>query len=215
MREETMKETIMMMASMPTSSFMSLRIEDWIEGYKGLFGSREVMEMDFEVRSAMMGSTERWLKVKRREETTKERRRRGRKRYYDIDTAVEDPPTGTPCIDTFIEDEDAPLIIPMNKRKRGAKVAREKVLATAPLKTKRVRRAMKHSKHIVTPYTEGKKKKEKQSIEDNVIIEVVEKEKDQVEEKEAELAPAGLQCDPHSIWKKTHEFPYEQGRRNL
>ncbi|ONK62176.1 uncharacterized protein A4U43_C07F1170 [Asparagus officinalis] len=52
----------------------------------------------------------------------------------DIDTEVEVPPTSTPCIDTFIEDEDAPLIIPMNKRKRDAKVAHAKVLTVAPLK---------------------------------------------------------------------------------
>ncbi|ONK81476.1 uncharacterized protein A4U43_C01F29540 [Asparagus officinalis] len=90
----------------------------------------------------------------------------------------EDPPTGMeinqsenappPAIETSTDDEDAPIVFSraLNKKKRGARGAREKVAAAAPLKRKRCKRAVKPSKWVVTPYTEGKKKKEKDNIGD-------------------------------------------------
>ncbi|ONK71958.1 uncharacterized protein A4U43_C04F14150 [Asparagus officinalis] len=109
-----------------------------------------------------------------------------------------------PAIETSTDDEDAPIVFSrdLNKRKRGARGAREKVAAAAPLKWKRCKRTVKPSKWIVTPYTEGKKKKEKNNIGDKAIIEVVGEEEEQVQENVAELAPARLQSDPHSIWEK-------------
>ncbi|ONK68482.1 uncharacterized protein A4U43_C05F12190 [Asparagus officinalis] len=115
--------------------------------------------------------------------------------YNDIETELEcPPPEEVPPLaaNIFFKDEDAPPIIQMNKRKKDANVP-------SPLKEHRTKRMMKPSKYIVTPYTEGKKKKEKQIMGDKAIIEVVEKEKEQVEEKGAELPPTRLQCDPHSI----------------
>ncbi|ONK72895.1 uncharacterized protein A4U43_C04F24630 [Asparagus officinalis] len=95
----------------------------------------------------------------------------------------------------------------LNKRKRGARGAREKVAAAAPLKRKRCKRTVKPSKWVVTPYTEGKKKKEKDNIRDKVIIEVAGEEEEQVQEKVAELSPARLQSDPHSILEKHMSSP--------
>ncbi|ONK80993.1 uncharacterized protein A4U43_C01F24060 [Asparagus officinalis] len=111
----------------------------------------------------------------------------------------EDAPPPAP--DTSTDDEDAPIRFSraLNKRKRGARGAREKVAAAAPLKRKRCKRTVKPSKWVVTPYTEGKKKKEKDNIGDKAIIEVAGKEEEQMQEKIAELAPARLQSDPHSI----------------
>ncbi|ONK71796.1 uncharacterized protein A4U43_C04F12470 [Asparagus officinalis] len=76
----------------------------------------------------------------------------------------EDAPPPTP--DTSTDDENAPSRFSraLNKRKRGARGAREKVAVAAPLKWKRCRRVVKPSKWVVTPYTEGKKKKEKDNI---------------------------------------------------
>ena len=106
-----------------------------------------------------------------------------------------------PAPDTSTEDEDGPLRFSkaLNKRKRGAKGACEKASAAASLKGKRCRRAVKPSKWVVTPYTKGKKKKEKDNIGDKAIIEVGGEEEAQVQENNAELAPARLQSDPHSI----------------
>ncbi|ONK66485.1 uncharacterized protein A4U43_C06F8670 [Asparagus officinalis] len=92
----------------------------------------------------------------------------------------------------------------LNKRKRGVRGAREKVAAAAPLKRKRCRRA---SKWVVSPYIEGKKKKEKDNIEDKAIIEMTGEEEEQVQEKVAELAPSRLQSDPHSTWEKHMSSP--------
>ncbi|ONK58040.1 uncharacterized protein A4U43_C09F7470 [Asparagus officinalis] len=75
----------------------------------------------------------------------------------DIEREVPQPLPGDvppPEVDIFFKDEYVPLIIKLNKRKRDAKVP-------TPLKKSRAKRTMKPSKHIVTPYTEGKKKKEK------------------------------------------------------
>ncbi|ONK63329.1 uncharacterized protein A4U43_C07F13880 [Asparagus officinalis] len=118
---------------------------------------------------------------------------------YDTETMEikqsEDAPPPAP--DTSTDDEDAPIRFSraLNKRKRGARGAREKVSAAAPLKRKRCIRAVKHSKWVVTPYTEGKKKKEKENIGDKAIIEVAGEEEEQVQEKLVELAPARLQSD--------------------
>ncbi|ONK61422.1 uncharacterized protein A4U43_C08F29740 [Asparagus officinalis] len=108
-----------------------------------------------------------------------------------------------PAPDTTTDDKDAPLTFSMalNKRKRCAKGARAKVFAAAPLKK------MKPSKWVVTPYTGGKKKKEKDNIGNKAIVEVAGKEEEQVQENIAELAPARLQSDPHSIWEKYMSFP--------
>ncbi|ONK58199.1 uncharacterized protein A4U43_C09F9440 [Asparagus officinalis] len=87
-----------------------------------------------------------------------------------------------PAPDTSTEDEDAPLRFSkdLNKRKRGAKEAREKVSAATLLKGKRCRRAVKPSKWVVTPYIEGKKKKEKDNIGDKAIVEVAGEKGEQV-----------------------------------
>ncbi|ONK56148.1 uncharacterized protein A4U43_C10F4640 [Asparagus officinalis] len=79
-----------------------------------------------------------------------------------------------PAPDTSTEDEDAHIkfLRALNKRKRGANRAREKVSDVEPLKGKRCRRAMKPSKWVVTPYTKWKKKKEKDNIGDKAIVEV-------------------------------------------
>ncbi|ONK63322.1 uncharacterized protein A4U43_C07F13810 [Asparagus officinalis] len=92
-----------------------------------------------------------------------------------------------PTIETSTDDEDAPIVFSraLNKRKRDARGAREKVATAAPRKRKRCKRAVKPSKWVVTPYTEGKKKKEKDNIGDKAIIEVVGEEEEQVQEKEA------------------------------
>ncbi|ONK72357.1 uncharacterized protein A4U43_C04F18580 [Asparagus officinalis] len=105
------------------------------------------------------------------------------------------------AIETSTDDEDAPIVFSraLNKRKRGATGAREKVAAAAPPKRKICKRSVKPSKWVVTPYTEGKKKKEKDNIGNKAIIEVVGEEEAQVQEKVAELAPARLQSDAHSI----------------
>ncbi|ONK64323.1 uncharacterized protein A4U43_C07F24490 [Asparagus officinalis] len=87
----------------------------------------------------------------------------------------------------------------LNKRKRGAKGVHAKVSTAAPLKGKTCKRTMKPSKWVVTPYTKGKKKKEKDNIRDKAIVEVAGEEEEQVQEKVAELAPARLQSDHHSI----------------
>ncbi|ONK64067.1 uncharacterized protein A4U43_C07F21750 [Asparagus officinalis] len=91
--------------------------------------------------------------------------------------------------------------------KERCKGAREKVATAAPLKRRRCKRAVKPSKWVVTPYTKGKKKKEKDNIGDKAIIEVAGEEEEQVQEKVAELAPARLQSDPHSIWEKHMSSP--------
>ncbi|ONK77549.1 uncharacterized protein A4U43_C02F7740 [Asparagus officinalis] len=134
-----------------------------------------------------------------------------------IDTLREDTGMGIkqsedappPVPDTLTDDEDAPIVFlrALNKRKRGARGARKKVTAAAPLKRKRCKRAVKPSKWVVTPYTEGKKKKEKDNIWDKAIIEVAGEEEEQVQEKVAELAPAWLQSDPYSIWEKHMSSP--------
>ncbi|ONK64586.1 uncharacterized protein A4U43_C07F27640 [Asparagus officinalis] len=112
------------------------------------------------------------------------------------------PPTAP---NTTTDDEDAPLIFSraLKKRKRGVKGAHAFVSAAAPLKKKRCRREVKPSKWVVTPYTEKKKKKEKDNIGDKAIVEVAGEEEEHVQEKLAELAPARLQSDPHSIWENT------------
>ncbi|ONK66136.1 uncharacterized protein A4U43_C06F4510 [Asparagus officinalis] len=119
----------------------------------------------------------------------------------------EDAPPLIP--DTSTDDEDAPIVFSraLNKRKRSAKGTCEKVAAVAPLTRKRCKRAAKPSKWVVTPYTEGKKKKEKDNIGDKAIIEVAGEEEEQVQEKVAELAPARLQSEPHSIWEKHMSSP--------
>ncbi|ONK62989.1 uncharacterized protein A4U43_C07F10240 [Asparagus officinalis] len=63
-----------------------------------------------------------------------------------------------PAPDTSTEDENAPIRFSraLNKKKRDANVTRAKVSAATPLKG----RVVKPSKWVVTPYTEGKKKKE-------------------------------------------------------
>ncbi|ONK73146.1 uncharacterized protein A4U43_C04F27720 [Asparagus officinalis] len=117
--------------------------------------------------------------------------------------------TPPPAIKTLTDDENTPIKFSraLNKRKRGARGAREKVAAAASLKRKRCKRAVKPSKWVVTPYTEGKKKKEKDNIGDKAIIEVDGEEEEQVQEKVVELAPARLQSDPHSIWEKHMSSP--------
>ncbi|ONK62310.1 uncharacterized protein A4U43_C07F2580 [Asparagus officinalis] len=114
-----------------------------------------------------------------------------------------------PAIETSTDDEDAPIVFSraLNKRKRGVRGAREKVATAAPLKRKRCKRAVKPSKWVVTPYTEGKKKKEKDNIGDKAIIEVAGEEEEQVQKNVAELAPTRLQSDPHSIWEKHMSSP--------
>ena len=114
-----------------------------------------------------------------------------------------------PAEETSTDDEDAPIVFSkvLNKRKRGATGARGKMAAAAPPKRKRFKRSVKPSKWVVTPYTEGKKKKEKDNIGDNAIIEVAREEEEQVQKKVAELAPARLQSDPHSIWEKHMSSP--------
>ncbi|ONK62451.1 uncharacterized protein A4U43_C07F3990 [Asparagus officinalis] len=114
-----------------------------------------------------------------------------------------------PAIETSTDDEDAPIMFSraLNKRKRGATGAREKVAAAAPPKRKRCKRSVKPFKWVVTPYTEGKKKKEKDNIGDKALIEVAGEEEAQVQEKVAKLAPARLQSDPHSIWEKHMSSP--------
>ncbi|ONK61898.1 uncharacterized protein A4U43_C08F34710 [Asparagus officinalis] len=99
-----------------------------------------------------------------------------------------------PAIETSTDDEDAPIVFSraLNKRKRGATGAREKVAAAAPPKRKRCKRSVKPSKWVVTPYIEGKKKKEKDNIGDKAIIEVAGEKEAQVQENVAELAPARL-----------------------
>ncbi|ONK54993.1 uncharacterized protein A4U43_UnF8810 [Asparagus officinalis] len=114
-----------------------------------------------------------------------------------------------PAIETSTDDEDAPIVFlrALNKRKRGATGVRGKVAAAAPPKRKRCKRSVKPSKWVVTPYTEGKKKKEKDNIGDKAIIEVAGEEEARVQEKVAELALARLQSDPHSIWEKHMSSP--------
>ncbi|ONK79799.1 uncharacterized protein A4U43_C01F10190 [Asparagus officinalis] len=114
-----------------------------------------------------------------------------------------------PAAETSTDDEDAPIVFSkaLNKRKRGATGARGKMAADAPPKRKRCKRSVKPSKWVVTPYTEGKKKKEKDNIGDKAIIEVGGEEEAQVQENNAELAPARLQSDPHSIWEKHMSSP--------
>ncbi|ONK65110.1 uncharacterized protein A4U43_C07F33780 [Asparagus officinalis] len=114
-----------------------------------------------------------------------------------------------PAEETSTDDEDAPIVFSkvLNKRKRGATGARGKMAAAAPPKRKRCKRSVKPSKWVVTPYTEGKKKKEKDNIGDKAIIEVGGEEEAQVQENNAELAPARLQSDPHSIWEKHMSSP--------
>ncbi|ONK78395.1 uncharacterized protein A4U43_C02F18330 [Asparagus officinalis] len=119
-----------------------------------------------------------------------------------IDTIREDTRMGIkqskdalpPAPNTSIDDEDAPIMFSsaLNKRKRGVRGACEKVAAAATLKRKRCKRTVKPFKWVVTPYTEGKKKKEKDNIGDKAIIEVAGEEEGQVQEKVAELAPAQL-----------------------
>ncbi|ONK70660.1 uncharacterized protein A4U43_C04F190 [Asparagus officinalis] len=91
-----------------------------------------------------------------------------------------------PAIETSTDDENAPIVFlrALNKRKRGARGAREKVAAAAPLKRKRCKRPVKPSKWVVTIYTEAKKKKEKDNIGDKAIIEVAGEEEEQVQEKQ-------------------------------
>ncbi|ONK66946.1 uncharacterized protein A4U43_C06F13850 [Asparagus officinalis] len=114
-----------------------------------------------------------------------------------------------PAEETSTDDEDAPIVFSkvLNKRKRGATGARGKMAAAAPPKRKRCKRSVKPSKWVVTPYTEGKKKKEKDNIGDKAIIEVGGEEEAQVQENNAELAPTRLQSDPHSIWEKHMSSP--------
>ncbi|ONK54912.1 uncharacterized protein A4U43_UnF9790 [Asparagus officinalis] len=114
-----------------------------------------------------------------------------------------------PALDNTTDDEDAPLTFSraLNKRKRGAMGACAKVSAAVPLKKTTCRRVVKPSKWVVTPYTEGKKKKEKDNIGDKSIVEVAGEEEEQVQEKVVELAPTGLQSNLHSIWKKHMSSP--------
>ncbi|ONK62776.1 uncharacterized protein A4U43_C07F8020 [Asparagus officinalis] len=90
-----------------------------------------------------------------------------------------------PAIETSTDDDDAPIVFSraLNKRKRGATGARGKVAAAALLKRKRCKAL------------------------ENTIIEVGGEEEAQVQENNAELAPARLQSDPHSIWEKHMSSP--------
>ncbi|ONK76422.1 uncharacterized protein A4U43_C03F27650 [Asparagus officinalis] len=108
-----------------------------------------------------------------------------------------------PALDNTTDDEDAPLTFSraLNKRKRGAMGACAKVSAAVPLKKTTCRRVVKPSKWVVTPYTEGKKKKEKDNIGDKSIVEVAGEEEEQVQKKvRAVVDGVGFEQGRGSSW---------------